>query len=223
MQTLVGSLQSQIANAKLSAKNISVAIEQLRTLGHSVYDEDKFPILRSGHDYSATSTSFEDLTSHNSPINLAEAMLWKLGRWGAYKSFVRNYEKADLVVSAEGGVVMAAFARHLQDSDHPIYDQHAIRSLWAIAPLDGDERSACESLLIDGSGKWKESGSGAHAVTCYELFVKHTKQICVDNEVSLRELDLLLMPLGQALKREARGSGKTETDLQVFKAICGLH
>jgi len=212
----------QVAHACLSSQNIKEAIKQLPSLGQSVYDEEKFPALRTNHDYGAFSTRYADLEEQNSPISLAEAMIWKLGRWDAYKSFVKNYETQNLVVSDDGSVVMSAFAKHLQTRENPIYDQHAIRSLWAIGRLDKDELIACESVLIDSSGNWKDSGSGKSAVACYELFVKHTKNICSENTVSLRELDLLLMPLGQALKKVTRPKKKGESDLQLFKEICGL-
>lgn len=206
----------------MSSQDIKQAIEQLIVLGHSVYDEEKFPVLKADHDYGAFSTRYASLQEQNSPINLAEAMIWKLGRWGAYKSFVKNYETRNLVVSEDGGVVMSAFAKHLQNHENPIYDQHAIRSLWAIGGLDKDEQIACESLLTDSSGNWKDSGSGKSAVACYELFVRHTEKICSENAVSLRELDLLLMPLGQALKKATQSKSKDENHLQIFKEICGL-
>lgn len=222
MNELISSLRLRVANAELSSQQIEKAIAQLRDLGHSIYDQDKFPALRADHDYGQFSTSYKDLEIQNSPINLAEAMIWKLGRWDAYKSFVKNYENSSPIVSDAGGVVMSAFAKHLQDRENPIYDQHAIRSLWAIGGLDEDELTACESVLTDGSGNWKDSGSGKYAVRCYELFVKHTRKICRDNAVSLRELDLLLMPLGQTLKKVTRPKNKDESQVQMFKQICGL-
>lgn len=222
MKILISSLRSRVAEGNLSSQEIEKAIAQLRALGHPVYDENKFPALKEDHVYGAYSTRYKDLEAQNFPVNLAEAMIWKLGRWSAYKSFVKNYENSSLVVSDEGGVVMSAFAKHLQNRERPIYDQHAIRSLWAIGRLDTGELAACEALLVDGAGNWKESGSGKYAVACYELFVTHTARICNNNAVSLRELDLLMMPLGQALKKVSRGKNKGESDLQVFKEICGL-
>lgn len=222
MKSLIRSLRVQVANNDLSSNNIKDAVVQLRTLGYSSYDEDKFPTLKVGHIYGLHSSRYEDLEKRNSPMNLAEAMLWKLGKWRVYKSFVKNYDDSDLIVTSEGGVVMSAFAKHLQDPENPIYDQHVVRSLWAIAPLDKAELIACESLLIDGNGNWKESGSGKSAVSCYKLFVKHASAICKSNSISLREFDLLMMPLGQALKTVTRKRNKVKSDLEEFKVICGL-
>lgn len=222
MKSLIAMLQIQIAGASLSSQNIDDAISLLRRFGYKAYDEKKFPALRTNHEYGQQSTRYEDLERQNSPTTLAEAMLWKLGKWNAYKSFVRNYYKPELLVANEGGVVMTAFAKHLQNQTNPIYDQHAVRSLWAIAPLNEVEFVACKSFLIDGKGYWKESGSGQSAVACYELFVKHTSNICERNSVSLRKLDHLLMPLGQALKIVTGEKNKGKTDFEEFKAICGF-
>lgn len=221
MKPLIDFLRFQIVTERLSKQTIKDAIDRLRALGYSTYDDDKFPPLKSGHNYAVHSNRYIDLQEINAPTDLAEAMLWKLGRWTAYKNFVKSYDNPHLFVSSEGGVVMTAFAKHLRNAENPIYDQHAVRSLWAIAPLDKAELISCESLLVDRHGNWKESGSGKSALACYELFLKHTLKIREANGVSFFELDRLMMPLGQALKIATRKTNGKKTDLDNFKAICG--
>jgi len=113
-------------------------------------------------------------------------------------------------------VVFFAFAKHLKDKHNPIYDQHAIRALWAICgKLSDDERKKCKSLLFDGKNKWKQTGSGGDTIECYDLFVKHINDlVATNNGVTKGEMDRLLMPLGQAIK-------KATDSYTAFHELCG--
>lgn len=207
---LVRGLQASVTNKVLSKERISEAIEGLVSLGYDAYDAKKFPPLSGTSDFSG------DVGS--SPSSLAEALLWKMGKWGVYQSFAKNYNDKNFTVSTDGGVVFSAFAKHLQDASNPIYDQHAIRAVWAIRTLSSDEKKKCEALLFDKSGSWKSAGSGDDGA-CYQLFVSHVSSVCDDNEIGHSSLDKLLMPLGQALKkctRKKNSPNSKESDYQRF-------
>lgn len=211
---LIKSLQATVQRHELTTVVISNASEKLASIGYKEYDIKKFPKLRN------TSSFVGSIGS--SPSNLSEALLWKLGRWSAYESFVKNFNTAALKVSSSGGVVFSAFAKHLQDNSNPIYDQHAIRALWAICEFNEDHKMKCEALLFNSLHMWKDAGSGDDG-SCYEIFVSHVNAICNDCGVSNEELDRLLMPLGQAIKKVTRVKGdnkSAETDLDRFRALC---
>ena len=109
-----------------------------------------------------------------------------------------------------------AFARHLKDKKYPIYDKHAIRALWAICgKLTANEKKKCKTLLFDGNGKWKQVGSGSGTIECYEIFVRHINDIVpLDNSITKSEIDRLLMPLGQAIKKSTGSYAE-------FHKLCG--
>jgi hypothetical protein len=211
---LVTRLQAAVQRKMLDSACITSAIGELTALGFRQYDTDKFPQL-------PIDTHRFDTNVGDAPQTLAEALLWKLGKWTAYKAFVKNFSNDELEVSSAGGVVFSAFARHLQDQSRPVYDQHAIRALWAICRLSDEERKRCTSLLFDGGGKWKDSGSGDDGF-CYELFVQHVAILCEDNGIGHAELDKLLMPLGQAIKKSTkeRANGLRGSDKSRFIALC---
>ncbi|MDT8386767.1 MAG: hypothetical protein RQ736_04595 [Thiogranum sp.] len=76
---------------------------------------------------------------------IAEALLWKMGKWNIYKDFVNNYNSSDSLAK-KTDVVFAAFAKHLRDSANPVYDQHALRAMWAInANLVSQEKEQCKA------------------------------------------------------------------------------
>jgi len=206
LKELICTLQQNIANGGMTKEVVDTAIRQLATLGYE-YDYERFPALRN-------TENFTD-TSGEAPSNLAEALLWKLGKWKSYKKFASQYVDNE-VKPTKTDVVFFAFAKHLKDKNNPIYDQHAIRALWAICgKLTSDEKKQCKSLLFDGNSKWKQAGSGGHAVQCYELFVKHINDlVAVDAGPSKGEIDRLLMPLGQAIKK------KTSSYVE-FSQLCG--
>ena len=214
MKELIQRLKNAIQQNTLDKNVIDGAIATLHDFGYSGYDLVKFPALEN--------TEVFDTEVGKSPETLAEALLWKLGKWPTYLTFVKNYKTENLKVSPKGGIVFSAFAKHLQDNDFPIYDQHAIRSIWAICDLDTKQQELCKSLLLDTSGMWKQAGSGDDG-SCYELFVVKVEEVCAKNELTHRELDMLLMPLGQAIKKETRAKRNTresKTDLQRFMDMC---
>jgi len=203
---LIARLQQHISEDGLDQAAIAQATKELADLGYR-YDEDSFPRLVGTEDFGHRIP--------DTPRDLAEALLWKLGKWKAYKQFCENFA-AEQPVPGKNDVVFHAFARHLKNKDNPIYDQHAIRSLWAIVgTLTRDESVKCRSLLFNTKNQWKESGTGKHAVDCYLLFVEKINHLTsAANGASKSELDRLLMPLGQAIKK----STKTYSE---FSALCG--
>lgn len=211
---LIKALQGAAHCNTLSEQMVNDATTMLVALGHKAYDIDKFPVL--------TGTSSFNGSVGRAPQNLAEALLWKLGKWNVYNTFVENFNEKDLQVSTKGGVVFSAFAKHLQDKTNPIYDQHAIRALWAICDFSDEEKSKCKALLFDGAGKWKDAGSGDDG-SCYTIFVRHIKSLCSNGQLSSEKLDRLLMPLGQAIKKASRADKQTKNgkaDYERFSALC---
>lgn len=209
---LIGYLQSTVANKKLTLQVIDDAKGQLSRLGFKQYDLKKFPKL------SGTPRFSGDISS--SPQSLAEALLWKLGKWTAYETFVKNFNNKNLTVSSRGGVVFSAFAKHLQDNENPIYDQHAIRALWAICKFTEIESQKCKSLLFDGRNNWKDAGSGDDG-SCYVIFIKYVRKLCDDEKLSNDDLDRLLMPLGQAIKKETKnGARAPQSERERFENLC---
>lgn len=204
---LITSLQKKISEGGLDKSAIKEATKELAKLGYQ-YDDDRFPLL--------VGTEAFPNNSSDSPQNLAEALLWKLGKWKAYKNFCDNYA-TEQPAPTKTDVVFYAFAMHLKDKNKPIYDQHAIRSLWAISGrLTAGEREKCKSLLFNKRNKWKQSGTGKCAIDCYSIFVNHVNDlVSASGGASKSELDRLLMPLGQAIK------GSTETYIE-FASLCGL-
>jgi hypothetical protein len=156
------------------------------------YDDAGFPKLERTNNFSDT--------AGNTPANLAEALLWKLGRWTAYKKFSSNYHDPNAKAGKQN-IVFWAFSRHLRNDDTPIFDQHALRAIWAIGGLRPDEEATCKSFLMDENGKWKPNGTGSAGESSYELFVaKIAELVELGGGVTHRDLDRLLMPLGQAIK-----------------------
>ena len=214
IRELIRDLKKDVSTGTLTEEAITAAIKTLDSLGHDTYNFKKFPQL-------VNTSSFNDVIG-DTPASLAEALLWKLGKWQTYKTFVQSYKDKDLEVSAKGGVVFSAFAKHLQNNDFPIYDQHAIRAIWAICDLEESDKKLCQALLVDSSGGWKQAGSGDDGA-CYMLFVSHVEKICKMNNVKHRTLDLLLMPLGQALKKVTRTEKKSidkKSEFQRFEELC---
>ncbi|WP_262966714.1 hypothetical protein [Methylobacter psychrophilus] len=197
LKELVKSIQKSVENDEVTSYIISGAIEALNKIHKKyVYDHDKFPKLLNTDEFKDDST--------DKPSNLAEALLWKLGKWKSYKKFAEQFTN-DQSKSTKTDVVFFAFARHLKDSSNPIYDQHAIRSVWAICHqgFNSEEKNKCKGLLFDGKGKWKQTGTGQYSVDCYKIFLTHIDSLANEN-LSKREIDLLLMPLGQALKDNSK-------------------
>lgn len=204
MEELIKRIQLALSKGEMSQQFVGKCIQELARLGFA-YNYETFPVLA---DSSGWSNS-----SGDAPENLAEALLWKLGKWKSYKKFSKQYSDDDSVPT-NTDVVFYAFARHLKNPDNPIYDQHAIRALWAISTsLTDDEKSKCKHLLLDKENKWKPTGSGRHAVNCYNIFVNNLNLV-IEGGVSKSEVDRLLMPLGQAIKKRTK-------NYQEFCQLCG--
>lgn len=190
LQDLVKNLRETTKNGPLDKQQLLDAIDALKKIGYE-YDPEAYPELRD------TEKFIYD--SRDSPKNLSEALLWKLGKWKVYKKFASQYANKN-ASPKNTDVVIFAFAKHLRNKSNPIYDQHALRAMWAICgQLSKKEREKCKKFLVNSAGKWKNAGSGKTAVACYRIFAKRIRKM-VDTDARLRDLDLLLMPLGQALK-----------------------
>lgn len=207
LKQLIATLKRAIAEDRLTDTVVEQATDDLSAIRQ--YDTEKFPKL--------TNTGTFSDSSGNTPNGLAEALLWKLGKWKVYKKFAANYSSANPSLT-KTDVVLFAFTKHLKDSAVPIYDQHTIRSLWAICgKLSPDEARSCRSLLFDGKNKWKATGSGGETIECYELFVSHMNSLTANriDAPTMERLDRLMMPLGQAIKRST-------SSYKEFCELCGL-
>jgi hypothetical protein len=206
LRHLIADLQSAMKNEGIEYRTLKKALADLSRLGYQ-YDHALFPDLENTENYTDS--------IGESPSSLAEALLWKLGKWKSYKKFT-TYYRDDSLTPTQTDVVFYAFARHLKDRSNPIYDQHAIRALWAICGnLSNAEKSNCKSLLFDRHDRWKQVGSGSVTIECYDIYVRHVRTLMIGSHVpSLTELDRLLMPLGQAIK----GTTSTYAD---FQRLCG--
>lgn len=206
LQSLIADLQAAIKNGGIELGTLKKAVADLSRLGYQ-YDHALFPDLENTENYTDS--------IGESPSNLAEALLWKLGKWKSYKRFASYYMDTCLTPT-QTDVVFYAFARHLKDRNNPIYDQHAIRALWAICGnLSDAEKSSCRSLLFDRHDRWKQVGSGSVTIECYAIYVRHVRTLMIGSHgPSLTELDRLLMPLGQAIK-------KTTSTYADFQRLCG--
>jgi hypothetical protein len=144
----------------------------------------------------------------NCPRTLAEALLWKMGKWSAFKTFVENY-KNPTRSAPKNAIVFYAFAQHLREEKTPIFDQHALRAIWAITESTDDQNLKIASSLFNGKGKnfekWKSSGSGEFYNDCREIYHSLLVSILPENYTrnNLANLDRFLMPLGQVLKKKA--------------------
>jgi hypothetical protein len=219
LQDLIQFLQRAVSKGGLTSKVAADAAARLKQLDFP-YDHNKFPQLRNTTNFSAV--------AGNSPSSLAEALLWKIGKWNDYRKFVSQYAN-DASSPGKSDVVFFAFAKHLKDPTRPIFDQHALRGLWAICnAMTLEERALCERFLMSGgrrrkgqetepssvaAKKWKQTGNGKTAGECYALFLKYLPSL-KQGATTNREIDLVLMPLGQAIKTEAK-------TYPAFAAICG--
>jgi len=190
LKALVSTLRGHTTEGTLNAAAVQAATADLSRLGYA-YDASLFPPLPTNHRWG--------IPALVEPQSLAEALLWKMGKWKIYKSFVAHYGNASSTPK-NTDVVFHAFAKHLRDPSRPIYDQHALRALWAIdAGLTPEQASACRNLLVKRSGKWKPIASGSKTPVGYQIYAVRVAALCSD-DVLLGDLDKLLMPLGQALK-----------------------
>jgi hypothetical protein len=98
MKTLISKLKTLVAQNQLTKNEISYAIDALKELDHNTYDNNKFPPLNNTNSF--------DVGVGSTPATLAEALLWKLGKWPTYKTFVENYKTNDLEVSVKSRKIM---------------------------------------------------------------------------------------------------------------------
>jgi len=208
LRTLVQSLQDLIKEDKLSGEAVKKKTDRLAKLGNP-YRANLFPELQANANFRSVVGA--------APNSLAEALLWKMGKWNAYKEFVNNYDNTGSLTK-KTDVVFSAFARHLKDSANPIYDQHVLRAMWAInTNFETQEKEKCKVTLIKSKGKdkgnWKPTLSGGETIECYNLYVKHLNKL-TKSDLSNSVLDRLLMPLGQALKT-------TANSYKEFQSVCG--
>jgi len=191
LETIVASLRNHVQEGTLSARAVQVATSELAEHGNK-YDAVLFPALPSDFHWSVPAL--------DAPESLAEALLWKMGKWKVYKSFVAHYSSTS-TTPKNTDAVFHAFAKHLRDRDKPIYDQHALRALWAVdTHLTPEQAGICRKLLVKKSGAWKPIASGTNTSAGYKLYVDRITELRKGG-ASLNALDKLLMPLGQALKR----------------------
>lgn len=71
LKCLIAELQKAITNGGMPKQTVDAAIKNLAELGYQ-YDYERFPAL-------VGTKSFTD-TSRTTPTNLAEALIWKLGK-----------------------------------------------------------------------------------------------------------------------------------------------
>lgn len=194
--------------AEGSGKGLETAIAQasitLREQFSASYQDKKFPLLNE--------LSLREDASGESPRSLAEMFLWKQGDWLKYKNFCKQYIGSG--TSTGNDVVIYAFARHLKDPHgSPIFDQHALRAVWALGLLSSSEEADAKAWLTKTGRKskaleWKANGGGANGLRCYEHYKRATNSL-LENVAGMRrgavmnELDKLLMPLGQRIKMHA--------------------
>ena len=109
---------------------------------------------------------------------------------------IKNQKKTD--------IIFYAFAKHLRDNNDPIFDQHTLRSMWAVdSSLTREEGALCKKFLMNNKGKWKPSGSGSSGMQCYYLYKRFIRSVQSFYN-GIKRLDMLLMSLGQALKKNTK-------------------
>ena len=205
IRQLIIELRDSINQRTLNDDLVSQFSKRLFLLGFS-YRFDVYPPLKETENF--------DSTVKDSPHNLAEALLWKLGKWKTYMNFVKYYEEGESTTRGTD-IIFYAFARHLRDRSQPIIDQHTIRSMWAVdSTLTQEEKESCKKFLIARNGKWKSSGSGRSGSECYHCYVRFANRLA-NLGVDIAEADRLLMPLGQALKKLAKS-------YEDFRRLCEL-
>ncbi len=203
LKKLVNSLQLSIRKKEITRETVSDATRDLAGIGFR-YDYETYPPLGN--------IGVVSIGGSASPQNLGEALLWKLGKWKAYRKFSRHYADEQSRPS-NTDAVFYAFARHLKDRSNPIFDQHGVRAIWAICgELDSGEQRACKKFLMNKRGKWKATGGGSSGVECYRIFLKCIGQMA-EGGATKGDIDVLLMPLGQALKCYS-------TSLSQFRQLC---
>lgn len=207
LKSLIKRLQQKNEDGSLDSNSLAEATKNLEDIGYS-YNLKKFPKLMS--------LDFSGEKIKEAPQSLAESLLWKIGKWKSYKNFFENYSNPNPCPTNED-VVFYAFAMHLKDNSNPIYDQHALRSLWAVckAELKKTEIENIKHLLLKKNNEWKQSGSGDKAIEYYRLYIEKIKKLKCKYTLDFEKIDQLFMPLGQAIK-------KTAVNYDEFCMLCGM-
>ncbi len=199
---LLASLRHAIKGQSLDSKVLVSAINALKEIDEAYeYNLSVFPCL-------PKNTSSWNHVTKGEPSSLAEALLWKMGKWKVYRQFCKYYA-ASSRKPKRTDVVFYAFAQHLKDKSNPIYDQHALRALWCIDEgLSEEQRQICKRLLLGKPREktkdvqWKSILGGAGAENGYRLYCDRLTSLCPDGgSPTPDELDKLLMPLGRAIKQ----------------------
>ena len=208
LKALVQDLQHRVASVSLNIMDIDQGIATLAGIGYA-YDDEKYPSLPQCRPEAPTVTI---------PTTLAELLLWKLGKWKAFKGFAEFYRDGVSAPRGSRSVVFDAFALHLQNRDTPIFDQHSLRAVWALYGKERPMRRDCQRFLFGksraGVEGWKHTGSGPAGVSCYRWFLRRVNTLTTQAQAPPGKLDRLLMPLGQALKDATR-------DYDSFSTLCG--
>lgn len=201
---LVFEVGDAISRETVNDDLVSQFRRRLSSLGFE-YNSTLYPALMETENF--------NWTVMDSPCNLAEALLWKLGKWKTYTKFSKYYEDGENTQRGRN-IILYAFAIHLRDRSQPIIDQHTIRSMWAIdSSLTHEEKEACKAFLIKRNGTWKQSGSGVSGQKCYHCYVRLVDKLG-NLGVDVSEADKLLMPLGRALRQLAKNHKE-------FRRLCG--
>ena len=194
LKRLIMEFRKAYENRTLTTKVLQQFIDKLSKIGYS-YNYDTYPTLINTDNFNS------DI--QDSPKNLAEALLWKLGKWKTYKNFV-NYYKDDQSKPSNTDIVFFAFAKYLKDKRNPILDQQTIRAMWGLNLEINDKiKNLCKEYLLKKDGEWKQSGSGQSGEKCYEYYkdyLRNFKTLRLD----LDKLDKFFMPLGRALKEKTK-------------------
>ena len=211
---LVVSIRNKLSSC-LTDEHIRNGLNVLEQNGFE-YEDGLYPAL--------TGTKKLPVHSISTPSNLAEALLWKQGDWNKYQRFVRNYF-AESPSVPDDGVVHFAFAIHLRDNRKPIFDQHALRAMWAISDrlastrmvdnlrganlsklkknsraYKNPEENPCKCYLMSPDGEWNENHPKGSSTESYLQFVEAISDLHKAHKLDRRQLDRFLMVLGSALK-----------------------
>lgn len=197
LKEIIHNLRDKVNNKNLDKKSLEKIKEDLEKINYK-YDENKYPPINLD--------KFKNIEFqiNDSPVNLAEAFLWKLGKWKEYKQFVSRYHEND-IQTPDNAVIYYAFAKFLKEpNENPIFDQHAFRAIVAICFEKLSDMHTTEWYIGKDDYEWSSGIEKKVAKDSYNFFVKKVKEIVNNNsqkDFSLKEFDSVLMPLGKAIKK----------------------
>jgi hypothetical protein len=105
VKKIISSLRGHVASGTLDAIVVCDATAELAKHGYQ-YNSNLFPALPANHHWA--------IPALIAPESLAEALLWNMGKWTIYKSFVEHHVNA-ASAPKNTDVVFYAFAKHLKD------------------------------------------------------------------------------------------------------------